>query len=65
LLPDGSDQLKRQYNLAKYFVEIQLEDLASYKESLASAIRQRPADVLPLVGEKLAAVRAGASGTRV
>ncbi|XP_046401937.1 DNA replication licensing factor Mcm5 [Ischnura elegans] len=42
------DALKRQYNLRKFWLEVNIEDLASFDESLADALYKQPAEHLPL-----------------
>ncbi|KAG8228475.1 hypothetical protein J437_LFUL009340 [Ladona fulva] len=42
------DALKRQYNLRKYWLEVNIEDLASFDESLADALYKQPAEHIPL-----------------
>ncbi|XP_002128725.2 DNA replication licensing factor mcm5-A-like [Ciona intestinalis] len=42
------DELRRHYNLGKYWLEIDLGHLASYDDELADFIYQRPAEYLPL-----------------
>lgn len=44
-----SDQLKQHYNLGKYCLEVDLEDLSSYDETLADKLNKNPAEFLPLV----------------
>lgn len=45
------DALKRNYNLRQYYVEIHLEDLADFDESLAEKISKQPLDYLPVFEE--------------
>ncbi|XP_013394229.1 DNA replication licensing factor mcm5-A isoform X2 [Lingula anatina] len=42
------DQLKRHYNLGQYWVDINIEDIASYDENLAEKLTKVPADHMPL-----------------
>lgn len=42
------DQLRRHYNLKKYSLEVDLDDLIAYDEMLASLLRSKPADYFPL-----------------
>ena len=45
------DTLKRNYNLKKYFIEINLEDLAAYDETLAEKINKEPTEYIPIFEE--------------
>lgn len=45
------DTLKRNYNLGQYWVEISLEDLAAFDESLAEKVYKHPTDYLPILEE--------------
>lgn len=45
------DTLKRNYNLKKYWIEINLEDLSAYDESLAEKISKHPTESLPIFEE--------------
>ncbi|OXU29242.1 hypothetical protein TSAR_007478 [Trichomalopsis sarcophagae] len=45
------DTLKRNYNLKKYWIEINLEDLVAYDESLAESISKHPTEYLPIFEE--------------
>ncbi|XP_015511621.1 DNA replication licensing factor Mcm5 [Neodiprion pinetum] len=45
------DALKRNYNLGRYWVEVNLEDLAAFDESLAEKIYKQPLDYLPVFEE--------------
>lgn len=48
--PDrGRDELKRHYNLGEYWVEVEMEDLASFDEELADHLYKQPAEHLQLV----------------
>lgn len=54
VIPDGQclfyrDNLKRNYNLGKYFLEVQLDDLRCFDDTLADEIAKRPSEHLPLV----------------
>jgi DNA replication licensing factor MCM5 len=44
-----SDQLKQHYNLGKYCLEVDLEDLSSFDETLADKLNKNPTEFLPLV----------------
>lgn len=44
-----SDQLKQHYNLGRYFLEVEIEDLSSYDEQLADKLSKNPTELLPLV----------------
>lgn len=48
LLP-SRDELKRHYNLSQYWVEVEMEDLASFDEDLADYLYKQPAEHLQLV----------------
>lgn len=43
------DELKRHYNLGEYWVEVEMEDLASFDEELADYLYKQPAEHLQLV----------------
>ncbi|KOC64709.1 DNA replication licensing factor Mcm5 [Habropoda laboriosa] len=45
------DTLKRNYNLGQYWVEINLEDLAAFDESLAEKVYKHPTEYLPILEE--------------
>ncbi|KAL3273145.1 hypothetical protein HHI36_014599 [Cryptolaemus montrouzieri] len=45
------DTLKRRYNLGQYFLEINIEDLGSYDETLADKLTKQPSEFLPLLEE--------------
>ncbi|GBP61185.1 DNA replication licensing factor Mcm5 [Eumeta japonica] len=45
------DELKRNYNLGQYWVEINIEDLSSYDEVLAEKLRKKPTEYLPILEE--------------
>ncbi|KAJ9587963.1 hypothetical protein L9F63_018608 [Diploptera punctata] len=45
------DQLKRQYNLAQYWIEVNIEDLASFDEGLADKLYKQPIEHLPVFEE--------------
>ncbi|XP_064623136.1 DNA replication licensing factor mcm5-A-like [Lineus longissimus] len=42
------DQLKRHYNLGHYWLEVDLQDLASFDETLAEKVLKNPSEHLPL-----------------
>ena len=46
---DCRDQLKRHYNLRQYWLEVDLQDLASFDAQLAEKLSKVPAEYLPLV----------------
>ena len=46
------DELKRHYNLKQYWLEVDIEDVASYNESLAEKLTKLPTETLPLVREE-------------
>lgn len=43
------DELKRHYNLGEYWIEVEMEDLASFDEDLADHLYKQPAEHLQLV----------------
>lgn len=43
------DELKRHYNLGEYWIEVEMEDLASFDEDLADSLYKQPAEHLELV----------------
>ncbi|XP_076463942.1 DNA replication licensing factor mcm5-A-like [Babylonia areolata] len=45
------DQLKRQYNLRQFYLEVQLDDVTSFDEQLAENLAKMPAEYLPLFEE--------------
>ncbi|XP_037544407.1 DNA replication licensing factor mcm5-like [Nematolebias whitei] len=45
------DELKRHYTLGEYWVEVELEDLASFDEDLSDCLYKLPTDNLPLLEE--------------
>ncbi|NWY46631.1 MCM5 factor, partial [Sylvia borin] len=45
------DELKRHYNLGQYWVEVEMEDLASFDEDLADYLYKQPAEHLQLLEE--------------
>ncbi|XP_043190642.1 DNA replication licensing factor mcm5-like [Amphibalanus amphitrite] len=45
------DNLKRNYNLQKYYLEVLLEDVASYDEALMDCLYKKPSEHLPLFEE--------------
>ncbi|XP_046658184.1 DNA replication licensing factor Mcm5 [Homalodisca vitripennis] len=45
------DALKRQYNLGQYWLEINIEDLASFDENLADKLYKQPTEHLPVFEE--------------
>lgn len=47
------DTLKRQYNLGQYYLEVNLEDLASFDEALADKMYKQPAEHLAVVSHRL------------
>ncbi|KAG8327690.1 minichromosome maintenance protein 5 [Homalodisca vitripennis] len=46
-----TDALKRQYNLGQYWLEINIEDLASFDENLADKLYKQPTEHLPVFEE--------------
>lgn len=47
---DIRDELKRHYTLGEYWVEVEMEDLASFDEDLSDCVYKLPTENLPLVG---------------
>ena len=47
------DELKRNYNLGQYWLEVDLEDVSSFDEALAEKLYKLPTEHLPLVRETL------------
>ncbi|KAF7284925.1 hypothetical protein GWI33_017404 [Rhynchophorus ferrugineus] len=45
------DNLKRNYNLRQYYLDINIEDLASFDEALADKLYKQPAEHLPIFEE--------------
>lgn len=45
------DTLKRNYNLQKYYLEVNIEDLGSFDETLAEKISKQPSEHLPIFEE--------------
>ncbi|XP_075223178.1 minichromosome maintenance 5 [Lycorma delicatula] len=45
------DMLKRQYNLGQYWIQISIEDLASFDETLADKLYKQPSEHLPVFEE--------------
>lgn len=43
------DQLKRNYNMGNFWLEVDLDDLASFNEQLAEKINKQPTEHLPMV----------------
>eukprot|EP00794_Sanderia_malayensis_P020544 gene20544-22565_t len=43
------DQLKQHYNLGEYYLEVDLNDLASYDELLADKLLKSPTEFIPLL----------------
>ncbi|XP_071789959.1 DNA replication licensing factor mcm5-like [Asterias amurensis] len=41
------DELKRHYNLGQYWLDVCLDDLASFDEDLADKLKKQPAEFLP------------------
>jgi hypothetical protein len=48
-IPQARDQLKRNYNLGQYWLEVDIEDVSSFDESLADKLYAVPTENLPLV----------------
>lgn len=47
------DDLKRHYTLGEYWVEVEMEDLASFDEDLSDCLYKLPTENLPLVSLRL------------
>ncbi|KAK3710538.1 hypothetical protein QZH41_009373, partial [Actinostola sp. cb2023] len=45
------DRLKQHYNLGRYYLEVELEDLSSFDEELADKLNKNPTELLPLFEE--------------
>nr|CAD7394144.1 unnamed protein product [Timema cristinae]CAD7425753.1 unnamed protein product [Timema monikensis] len=45
------DELKRHYNLAQYWLEVNIEDLASFDEALADKLYKQPTEHIPVFEE--------------
>uniref|UniRef100_A0A5S6JUH8 DNA replication licensing factor MCM5 n=1 Tax=Xenopus tropicalis TaxID=8364 RepID=A0A5S6JUH8_XENTR len=45
------DELKRHYNLGEYWIEVEMEDLASFDEDLADYLYKQPTEHLQLLEE--------------
>lgn len=45
------DALKRNYNLRQYFLQVNLEDLGSFNETLAEKLYKQPTEHLPIFEE--------------
>lgn len=43
------DELKRHYTLGEYWIEVEMEDLASFDEDLSDSLYKLPSENLPLV----------------
>lgn len=43
--------MKRNYNLGRYWVEINIEDLTAFDESLAEKVYKHPTEYLPILEE--------------
>lgn len=43
------DELKRHYTLGEYWLEVEMEDLASFDEDLSDCLYKLPTENLPLV----------------
>lgn len=49
----GRDALKRQYNLRQYYLEVSVEDVARFDETLADKLKKAPTEHLPLVSSNV------------
>ncbi|XP_065661260.1 DNA replication licensing factor mcm5-A isoform X2 [Hydra vulgaris] len=45
------DQLKRNYSLGQYYLDVSLDDLRSYDEHLADRVEKSPAECIPIFEE--------------
>ncbi|XP_064419231.1 DNA replication licensing factor MCM5 [Latimeria chalumnae] len=45
------DELKRHYTLGEFWIEVEMEDLASFNEDLADCLLKQPSEHLPLLEE--------------
>ncbi|KAL7982367.1 hypothetical protein Chor_009965 [Crotalus horridus] len=45
------DELKRHYNVGQYWIEVEIEDLASFDEDLANYVHKQPVEHLQLLEE--------------
>lgn len=45
------DELKRNYNLRQFYLEVNIEDVDSFDESLADKLYKQPAEHLPIFEE--------------
>lgn len=43
------DALKRHYNLRQYYLEVNIEDVAAFDETLAEKLKKSPTEHIPLV----------------
>lgn len=43
------DELKRHYTLGEFWMEVEMEDLASFDEDLSDCLYKMPTENLPLV----------------
>jgi len=59
------DELKRHYNLGQYWVEVEMEDLASFDEDLADYLYKQPTEHLQLVRDGMGHVMCRRCGVRV
>lgn len=53
------DELKRHYNLGEYWIEVEMEDLASFDEDLADFLYKQPTEHLQLVSGTLSCIPPG------
>jgi len=51
------DELKRHYNLGEYYLEVEIEDVASFDEALAEKLYKLPTEHLPLVRFKCSEIK--------
>ena len=48
-LTSYSDQLRRNYNLSKFYLLVNLKDLLAYDEVLTNLLINKPGDYIPFV----------------
>ena len=47
------DDLKRHYTLGEFWLEVEMEDLASFDEDMSDCLYKLPSDNLPLVSTSM------------
>lgn len=48
---NNRDALKRNYNLRQFYLEVNIEDVGSFDETLADKLYKQPAEYLPIFEE--------------